>query len=325
MVKGYNIGSAGHKMVTDVVTVKPNNTVGQVVRNLTKKHKPINMLEYIYVLNSKKKLIGVISVNNLFNFPRQTRIDAIMKRNVVEIQPGMDQEKVAHIALKHGIRAVPVVKKGRLLGVVTAKEIMRILNRSLQEDILHFAGVHKAHLQYENSLKVPIHLSIGHRIPWLIVGLIGIMLTASFIEMFESVINKNIILAFFIPAVVYMSSAMGTQLQTLFVRDISTLGKELKFWYYFARQMFIALYLSLIVSGLVFTAVATFWGKAHIAAVIAISMFISSLTTSTTALIITYMIEKFGKDPAIGSGPFATIISDMSSVIIYFLVAYMLL
>ncbi len=324
MNDGYKLGAVVHKMVTNVLKVKPKNTIAQVIKKL-KEGKHFEIIDYIYVLDDDEKLVGVISIRELFNSSSNTRIDKIMKRNLITINPDTDQEKVAHISLKHGIKAVPVVEKGKLLGVVTPQKILHILNKSLQEDILHFAGIHKSHLQYENTLEVPIHKAIIHRIPWLIIGLIGIILAAIFINVFESVLNKHLILAFFIPAIVYMSNALGTQHQTLFVRDLSFLGKELRIGYYFLRQMIISLFLGLIVCSLAFLGILFFWKLPFIAFVISFSMFISIIITSFTSLIMTLILNKFGQDPALGSGPFATIISDITSIVIYFLMAVWLL
>ncbi len=320
----YPHGSAAHQMTTEVIRVRRQNTIADVIKIL-KKGKKFRITDYIYVLNDNDKLVGVISIDELFDHKRNTHLDKVMKKDLVTVNPNIDQEKVVHLALKHGIKAVPVVEKGTLLGVVGTKEILHTLNRSLQEDILHFAGIHKSHLQYENTLEVPMRLSIIHRIPWLIIGLIGIMFAASFISIFESILEKYLILAFFIPAIVYMSGALGTQHQTLFIRDLSVLGKELRLGYYFARQMLIAFFLGLIISILVFLGVFFFWKDVFVGFVIAASMFIALLTTSFTSLIMTLIIKKFGQDPALGSGPLATVISDITSIIIYFLIASWLL
>ena len=204
-------------------------------------------------------------------------------------------------------------------------DVLHILNRSLQEDILHFAGIHKSHLQYENTLAVPLHVTLLHRLPWLVVGLFGIMLLARVIGIFESVLERHLILASFIPAIVYMSDALGTQHQTLFVRDLSVLGKEMRLGYYFARQMAVALCVGLVISALVFATVLLAWHEAFIGLIIAASMLIALLVTGFTSLATTLLLHKLGQDPALGSGPFATIVSDITSVVIYFLIASLLL
>ena len=323
-MKGYKFGSIAHRMVTDVVKVSYRSTIADILKKL-KRGKKFETIDYVYVLNDKEILVGVISIQELFNRSSNTRVNKIMKRKIVKIDPETDQEKVAHLSLKHGIKAIPVVEKGKLLGVVTAQDILHILNKSLHEDILHFAGIHKSHLNYENTTKVPLFLAVLHRLPWLIVGLVGIMIAAAFIGIFKLTLENYIILAFFIPAIVYMSGALGTQHQTLFVRDLAIMGKELNFVAYFLRQTFIAIILGLLISSLTMLGIFLFWNEFFAGVVITISLFMALMTTNFTSLITTFFLYKLGKDPALGSGPLATVISDMTSIVIYFLMATWLL
>src|SRR3989344_8117298 len=129
----------------------------------------------------------------------------------------MEPLKMANLALKHGLKAIPIVEKNKLIGVVLTNRILSIINRSLHKNILYFAGIHKDHLNFEDTSRVPLTLSLLHRTPWLVIGLIGVIFIAFFINRFEDILNKHLILAFFIPAIVYMSSALGTQNQTLLI------------------------------------------------------------------------------------------------------------
>lgn len=325
MVENLRQDSIAHKMTSEVPTATTRETIGKILNRLSRESKLFDNIDYIYVLNKAGKLVGVVSIRELFIHNKNVPIERVMKKNIISVSPDTEQEKAVHLALKHNIKSVPVVKRGKLLGVVPSNKVLSILNRSLQEDILHFAGIHRSHLEYENTLEVPLFLSIWHRIPWLIIGLIGIIFTAAFINLFEATLEKYLILAFFIPAIVYMSDALGTQHQTLFIRDLAILGKELKMWQYYLRQMLIGFFLGILISTLVFLIVSFFWKQYYVAFVIALSMFIALLITSFTALLITSIINKLGQDPALGSGPFATIISDLTSVVIYLLVASLLL
>ncbi len=325
MVQKLKKDSIAHKMISEVPTARANEKISAVMRRLSIESKLLKNIDYIYVLNKHEKLIGVVSIRELFAHSKSVELEKVMNRNIISVSPDTDQEKVAHLALKHNIKSVPVVKRGRLLGVVPSNKLISILNRSLQEDILHFAGIHKSHLEYENTMEIPLFMTIWHRIPWLIIGLLGIIFTAAFINIFEATLEKYLILAFFIPAIVYMSDALGTQHQTLFIRDLAILGKELKLKQYYLRQITIGLFLALLIAVLVYAIVSLFWKQYYIAFVIAVSMFIALLITSITSLLITSLINKLGQDPALGSGPFATIISDFTSIVIYFLIASLLL
>lgn len=312
-------------MVTNVPIARLGETVGGVVQRLAAESKNLETVDYIYVVDKRGKLVGVFSVKYLFSTPRKTRVDRLMKTSLITVLPETDQEKVSDLALKHKIKDVPVVSKGRFLGVVPNHKIMAILNRSLQEDILHFAGIHKSHLEFENTLEVPYYKSIESRLPWLLVGLVSMMITAIFINALEKTVERHLILAFFLPTVVYMSDAIGTQLQTLMVRDIAILGKNLRFFNYLSRQMFVSTVISLICGVLTLGAVSILWNQPFIGFVIASSMIVSFMFSAFSSLAVVYWFYRMGVDPAIGSGPIATVVSDMLTIVIYFVVASLML
>lgn len=312
-------------MTQEFLILEKNKRVSYALGQLEKLGKKLKIINYIYVSDKNENLIGVVSIKDILSSNKNKTLSEIATWNLIKVSPETDQEKVADIAVKHGLKAIPVVSGKKLIGVVNTDSIFSILNRALREDILYLAGIHKSHLKYENSLKVPLILSIAHRLPWLIIGLIGITIAAIFISIFEATLGKYLILAFFIPAIVYMSDALGTQLQTLFIRDLAILGESLNMKKYLLRQIFIGLILGLILSVLVFFIISIFWKQPYIGFVIAFSMFITLILSSVTSLFITLIIKKLKFDPALGSGPFATIISDVSSILFYFIVAYLFL
>ena len=172
---------------------------------------------------------------------------------------------------------------------------------------------------------LPLFKAIKERLSWLIVGFIGAMLIAFYIGLFEETLQKYLIIAAFVPAIVYLSDALGTQIQTIFVRDLAVLGKAINFKKYFLKQIFISFFIASIIGILLFSSIYLFYGLFKISLIISLAAFVALIITSFTALIITLLIKKFNFDPALGSGPIATIISDMSSVIIYFLIVFLLI
>jgi len=312
-------------MVTGVPTADKGETVGSILRRIESRARRFKTIDYVYVVDEAGVLAGVASIKELFASSKGSKVSSIMSKSIVSVHPEEDCEKVADLAVKHNIKAVPVVMKGKFLGVVPTDNILSILNRALREDILHLAGIHKAHLKYENTLAVPLFLSILHRLPWLVIGLLGVTGIAVFISAFELTLQKYLLLAFFTPAIVYMSAALGTQHQTLFVRDLAVMGKELKLGRYIARQMIIGMLLSLVIGALVFLVIALFWNQRYIGFVISLSMAVTIIISSFTSLMVILMMKHLKFDPALGSGPFATIISDVMSIVVYFLIAFLFL
>lgn len=312
-------------MITEIVTADRFDTISQILKILRADVGKFKTIDYIYIIDKQKNLIGVVSIKILFKYSKLTKLEKIMNTKLVTASPDTDQERVADLAVKHDLKAIPIVENKKLLGVVPIENILPILNKALREDILHLAGIHRAHLNYENTLAVPLFQGILHRIPWLLIGLFGITLSALFISLFEAQLQKYLIIAFFIPAIVYMSNALGTQHQTLFIRDLALMGKELKLKKYFLKIMIISLILAITIGFILFLIISLFWKQPYIAFVVSFAMSITLILTSFSALSITLLIKKLKMDPALGSGPFATIISDMSSIIVYFLIVYLFL
>ncbi len=308
-------------MDRNFLAVRKNQPVSEIFELLRKKSNLYEVMDYIYVTEANRKLIGVFSIKDLFRFHSKTPVEAFMQKRVITASAKTETERVAHIALKHGIKAIPIVENEKIIGVVSSKNILKILNHSSTKDSFHFAGIHRAHLDYESTMHVPIMESVVHRVPWLISGLIGILATAAFIGLFENTLENNIILAFFIPVVVYISDALGTQIQTLLVRDIAVMGKDLNASKYVIKQTTISILIALMMSALLFLTVSTFWQDRGMAAIISLASFISLTLATVSSFIIIFGIKKLGGDPALGGGPFGTVISDSLSIIVYLLVA----
>jgi magnesium transporter len=168
-----------------------------------------------------------------------------------------------------------------------------------------------------------IGLLLRLRIPWLVLGLIGGVAASFLVSRFESVLSENISLAFFLPLIVYMSDAVGTQTQTIFVRDL-TKGTA-RFTGYLLKEFILG-----VVVGIVFGAaigiVAYFWlNSTEVAWTVGLAMAVNIAIAPVVALIVPELLFKEHSDPALGGGPFTTIIQDIISIMVYLLVASLIL
>lgn len=301
--------------------VRKNQRIAEIYDLLRKKSNLYEVMDYIYVVEGDKRLIGVFSIKDLFRFHAKTPIEAIMQKKVVTASARTETERVAHIALKHGIKAVPIVENDKIVGVISSKNLIKILNQSSTKDSFHFAGIHKSHLEYDNTMDAPIMNSVVHRVPWIVSGLIGILAVAAFIGIFEKTLQENIIIASFIPVIVYICGALCTQIETLLVRDLTVMGKDIKIYKYMIKQGSISIVIALIISALLFITILSFWQEREIASIISLAAFLSLTLTTFTSFTIILIIKKLGGDPALGGGPFGTAISDALSIIVYLVVA----
>jgi len=314
----------GH-LIKRIPIVKENATVKSVLSMLEKIENKYDSVDYIYVVDKDENLIGMFNIQEIFNNPKNTPIKNFIQKNLVTISLDTTLEKAAHLALRHNLKQIPVTKSKKLIGVVSTREIFSTINQSLKKDILHFAGIHKSHLEFENSLKIPIMKAVRNQLSWLIAGFVGAMIIAFYIGLFEETLSKYLIIASFVPAITYISDALGTQFQTMFVRDMAIMGKELNIKKYFLKQMSTGFIIAFIIGILMFSFISFIWSSFHVAFIISLACFIALIITSFTALFFTFLIKKLKFDPALGSGPVTTIISDLTSVVIYFIIVFLLI
>ncbi len=172
----------------------------------------------------------------------------------------------------------------------------------------------------EDDAKEPIRLMVEHRLPWLAIGLGGGILATILASKFESLLTANIELAFFIPVIVYMADALGHQSETVFVRNLGK-NSKIKFSTYLIKEFGLGVFLGAFF-GILMGLFAYFWFNSfETAATVALSMFVTMSIAPLVALIIPEILWKEHADPAVGSGPFATVIQDLLSLSIYFIIA----
>lgn len=172
----------------------------------------------------------------------------------------------------------------------------------------------------ENVLKERVDHLIEHRVPWLFFGLLGGLVTTMAVSNYESMLSADVRLSFFIPVIVYLSDAIGTQTETIYVRALST-NKKLVFAKYILKETFVGLGLG-IISGTMIGGFAAYWlDSIKIGATLGLTMIINLTIAPILAVLVPTILYRRHADPALGSGPVATIIQDLLSLIVYFMIA----
>lgn len=313
--------AVGHKITSKIPIVHSDNRLSDVQELLFTNLKNIETINYIYVVGKSNKLKGVFSIKEIFNHNPSTYVRDIMQTKIVKCHPHVDQEKVVRLAIQNNIKSVPIVDKhDHLLGILASDRMFEILDQETREDYLKMSGI-LVHKKTKNSLHGISPLK-GYilRIPWIIVGLVGGLVTAKVIGGFSDVLEKNIILAGFIPLVAYVANAVGNQTQTLFIRDLAVETK-ISVNKYFLFQLLTSLLIATTCWLLLLMFALFAWGSLHLGFVIGMAVFAAIVMATFFAMIIPITLQFFKNDPAIGSGPFTTIIQDLLSVVIYFYIA----
>ena len=320
-MENYETETAGNLMITNIPFIDSNKTVKEVEKELI--NNIFENIDYIYV-NEKQKLVGVISIKDLFRQKNKNeKLKNFMNKKIYSVKTSTDQEKVVEVAMKHNLKAVPVVEGKKLLGVVPHHIILDVLHKEGVEDLLHKAGIHP----FEEPAHEIIHAStkkhFEKRLPWLMLGLLGGTLAAVVVGFFEDILSIYVILAAFIPAIVYMADAIANQAQTIFIRSMAL--EEINYKWYVFREFKINLFLALILAIVFYLVVLIGWKDPFFALVIGVSIFATALFSVLIAVSLPIVFKKFKTDPAFSTGPFSTALVDLSSLIIYFGIAQLMI
>lgn len=318
--------AAGRKMIASVPLSTPHETVEEMRKRLEAELHGIEAINYIFVVDEWGKLVGVLSLKDIYRLPPHHTMGEVCKNEgLVFVHPTEHQERVAYLALRHNVKSVPVLDDDhRFLGVIPGDVILRILYKEVHEDLLRLVGVRHGSATVDNIFDLSIVQLVRHRIPWLFIGLLGGLLAAKVIGAYEEVLERNLVLAGFIPLIVYMSGAVGTQMEAFVIRDLA-FDKKLNFWKYLLKQLSIIMIIGALFSILLMAIGEYVIGNGGVAIVLGIALFCAILSSVFTGLIIPYAFSRFRMDPANASGPIATVIQDLISVFIYFFVAQLLL
>lgn len=306
--------SAAH-VGPDAIVAAPEETLAGLRPRLRRRHRA--EWDLVCVVDTHRRLLGTLSPAELLALRDDEPLGAAARKDRPTVAAGTDQEHMASIALHHGVAAIPVVDDdGRLAGVVGPAKLMDILRREHVEDLHRIAGISRESAQARQALQSPPLRRLRDRLPWLLAGLAGSALATLLMSRFERQLEAMPALAFFVPAIVYLADAIGTQSESIAVRGLSLSHMQLK--PLFAAELRTGLLVGTVLGLLAFPPVWAAFGNTALAASVALAVGLASTLASVLGLAIPALLQRLGTDPAYGSGPMATILQDILSLAIYF-------
>lgn len=295
--------------------------VSVVQEEFIRRAKEYAVFQYAYIVDKNNLLKGVIPAPYLLHAPAESSLEDVMNREVPHVGRFVDQEEAALMALRNSVDTIAVVDSSSgFLGVIPPSALFQVFHAEHMEDLLKSAGVHSI---ASRMLRAHAPALIGARLPWLFVGLGGGVMASFIATAFEAPLKEHFILASFIPLVVYMANAIGAQTGTLYMRGL-LLGVT-SFWAYIKRELLVGMGISLILGSLLFLIVSLLSQNILVGLVLGISLFSTGMVSIPVSLGIIQILQAIGKDPAVGSGPVATIIQDILSLAMYLFIATTLL
>ena len=265
-----------------------------------------------------ERLVGLVPIESLLAAPVVTPIGELAEEHPT-VRPDSDLEAAARQAAATGARTVGVVDDGgRFVGLVAPEQLLRVLELEHEEDLARLGGFLSRAEVARTAADESLGRRLWHRLPWLGLGLAGAMGSAVIVGWFEDELRQEVLLALFIPAVVYMADAVGTQTETLVIRGMAV-GIPIR--EIFGRELATGAITGVLIGVVFFPFAYALWGEADVAGSVALALGVSCSIATLVAMVLPYVLARLGRDPAYGSGPLATVIQDLLSVIVYFAVA----
>ncbi|MBP7434937.1 MAG: magnesium transporter [Bacteroidales bacterium] len=317
----YGQESAGGIMTPIIFIVKKEQTVAGLIEILRKHKDEDQIFLNIFVVDEQQKLIGSIPLQDIVVADPESQIGSIMQVDPISVSVHDDQEYVAHIVRKYSLLVVPVVdENGKLVGRVTPDDILEVLQEEAEEDAYKMAGLDAEEVKIDSGLEVA-----RLRLPWLLMCLLGSMVSAGIIHSYGNLLSKGVGLIIFLPAICAMGGNSGLQTSTVTIRNLaygSVFYKNLR--KVIRRELLCGILIG-IVCGTTVGCVGGAWLRGGIfGLIIGCAMVLTVLISTCTGLLFPLFFNKIGIDPAVASGPLITTLNDATSTFTYLTTAYFL-
>jgi magnesium transporter len=299
-----------------VPTAKPGQSAGEVRDAIIGAH--FESAVDVAVLEGEE-LVGILSIEALLATDPATRIDAVMDADPPVVAPGVDQEHAAWVMCRRAEASLAVVDcDGRFAGLIPPDRMLAVLLAEHDEDLARMGGYLAGSRRARGAAEESVSRRLYHRLPWLLLGLVGAMASALLVGAFEEQLDKKVLLAFFVPAVVYMADAVGTQTETVLIRGLSVgvTVREVAL-----RELLTGAVVGAIVGAAFLPFALVGWGDGGVAAAVALALFASCSIATLVAMALPWLFHRLGRDPAFGSGPLATVLQDLLSIVVYLAIA----
>ena len=316
----YPEDTAGGLMAKELIKVNENWTTIRCLKEMRKQSSEVKEVHTIYVVDDQDKLVGTLSLKRLLLTETKILINEIANYDIVSVIATEDDEEVANIMNKYDLIVMPVIDKtGVLLGRITIDDVMDVVKEEAEKDYQMASGITE---DVESSDSV--WQLTRARLPWLLIGLVGGLLGAKVIGIFE--IDKNIELAFFIPLIAAMGGNVGVQSAAIVVQGLAnesikintTLSKLVK-------ELGVALLNGIICSTIIFGATFALNYPIDLSLTVSLSLFSVIVFAALFGTFVPLTLDKYKIDPALATGPFITTVNDILGLVIYFLIGQSIL
>ncbi|MEX2601619.1 MAG: magnesium transporter [Balneolaceae bacterium] len=320
---GYPKESVGRQMTSRYVKVRMDWTVDHAMRHIRQFGFSAETVNVIYVVDENEKLIDDLRLTQLILADPDEKIADITDDSFVALNAFDDQEYAVELLSKYDRVAMPVVDSdGILIGIVTIDDIIDIAQEEATEDFHKGAAIAPLKRTYRET---SVWTLFSKRINWLIILVVVNLLSSGVIEYFEEMLATTVALAFFIPLLIDSGGNTGAQSATIMVRAIAIGDVKLSHWFRVAgKEILVGLLLGLLM-GLASSLLGIFRGGWEVGVIVGLSMVAIVLIANLIGTVLPFILTKVNIDPALASSPLITTIVDVTGLLIYFGIAYLVL
>lgn len=318
----YDDDVAGGLMAKELIKANLNWTVVQTIEEIRRQAEKVEKIYAAYVVDNDGILLGRVSLKKILLANDSTLIADIYEKDVVTVETYMEEEEVAAIIRKYDLEAVPVVNiNGKLMGRITVDDILDVITEMAEEERQLMSGI-SADVEEDDS----VFMLTKARLPWLVIGVIGGLLSAEFMGLFEEDIMAGAWIALFLPLIQATGGNVGIQSSSIVVQSLvnpsvfrENMGTRL------LKVFLVALLNGLVLSMLVFGATYLMDFELNKCLVVSTALFSVVVLASLIGTITPLILEKAGFNPALASGPFITTLNDILGLAIYFYTIHVLI
>ena len=328
----YKEDAAGGLMNPRFARLRPDMAVDEAIGYLRYQASDVENVYYAYVLDDAQHLLGVVGFRDLFAADREKLVRDIMRTKFVSVSEQMDQEAVARLFSQYRLLAIPVLDaQGRMQGIVTADDIVDVVEQEASEDIQKVGGTEALSGPY---LRVAFWQMVKKRAGWLTILFAGEMLTATAMGYFEEEIARAVVLALFVPLIISSGGNSGSQASTLVIRAMALGEVRLRDWWrVICREISAGLVLGSVLAAIGIVRIALWqviwkpYGPHYlaIAFTVACSLIGVVLFGTIAGSMLPFALQRVGLDPASASAPFVATLVDVTGLAIYFTIARVIL
>jgi magnesium transporter len=329
---GYPKNSIGRRMTPEFVAIQQSWSVGEVLAHLRRVGRDRESLNQLYVVDDKGRLVNLVRLRNVVVSEPSKPVVELFEPQLVTLRAADDQETAIATFRKYDLTVIPVVDtKEKLVGVVTVDDVLDVLEQETTEDIQKMGGMEALDAPY---LRISLQDMIKKRAGWLSVLFVSEMFTATAMGYFQGEIEKAAVLALFVPLILSSGGNSGSQATSLIIRAMAVRDVALKDWgKVLKRELVTGLALGLVLATIVLMRIFLWPHKeklytvhyTRVALTVALSVVGVVLWGSVVGAMLPILMRRLKFDPAVCSAPFVATLVDVTGIVIYFNVAFLLL